>query len=102
MSGRGLCRCTSQAGPNRRSHTTERAPPGITERRARPRAGPFLRWYYRTKYQPFAREKRPRPPQRGLILLQIDALASSDLRRALELGLCPAIARLLRERSEEH
>ena len=30
-------------------------------------------------------------------MLQIDALAYSDLRRALELGLCPTIARLLRE-----
>ena len=67
------------------------------ERRARARAGPLLRWYYRTKYRPFAREKRPRPPQRGLIMLQIDALAYSDLRRALELGLCPTISRLLRE-----
>ena len=69
----------------------------MTERRARPRAGPLLRWYYRTKYRPFAREKRPRPPQRGLIMLQIDALAYSDLRRAMELGLCPTISRLMRE-----
>ncbi|MFN2636657.1 MAG: alkaline phosphatase family protein [Gemmatimonadaceae bacterium] len=30
-------------------------------------------------------------------MLQIDALAYSDLRRALELGLCPTIARLLRD-----
>ncbi len=30
-------------------------------------------------------------------MLQIDALAYSDLRRALELGLCPTIGRLLRE-----
>ena len=30
-------------------------------------------------------------------MLQIDALAYADLRRALELGLCPTIARLLRE-----
>ncbi|MFL5489263.1 MAG: alkaline phosphatase family protein [Gemmatimonadaceae bacterium] len=30
-------------------------------------------------------------------MLQIDALAYSDLRRALELGLCPTIARLLNE-----
>ena len=87
----------AQATPNRRSPTPHPAPPGITERRARPRAGPLLRWYYRTKYRPFAREKRARPPQRGLIMLQIDALAYSDLRRALELGLCPTIARLLRE-----
>ena len=68
----------------------------MIERRARPRAGPLLRWYYRLKYKPFAREKRARPPQRGLIMLQIDALAYSDLRRALDLGLCPTIARLLK------
>ena len=30
-------------------------------------------------------------------MLQIDALAYADLRRALELGLCPTISRLLRE-----
>jgi hypothetical protein len=30
-------------------------------------------------------------------MLQIDALAYSDLRRALELGLCPTISKLLRE-----
>src|SRR5687767_770373 len=30
-------------------------------------------------------------------MLQIDALAYSDLRRALELGLCPTIAKLMRE-----
>jgi hypothetical protein len=30
-------------------------------------------------------------------MLQIDALAYSDLRRALEVGLCPTISRLLRE-----
>jgi hypothetical protein len=30
-------------------------------------------------------------------MLQIDALAYSDLRRALELGLCPTIARLMRD-----
>ena len=33
-------------------------------------------------------------------MLQIDALAYSDLRRALELGFCPTIARLLRENFE--
>ncbi len=33
-------------------------------------------------------------------MLQIDALAYSDLRRALELGFCPTIARLLRESFE--
>ncbi|MGH7720308.1 MAG: alkaline phosphatase family protein, partial [Gemmatimonadaceae bacterium] len=35
--------------------------------------------------------------RRGLVVLQIDALAYSDLRRALELGYCPTIARLLRQ-----
>ena len=30
-------------------------------------------------------------------MLQVDALAYSDLRRALELGLCPTISRLMRE-----
>src|SRR4029079_14379222 len=94
LSRGGLRRRAGQAGPNQRALTPDRAPPGIVERRARQRAGPLLRWYYRTKYRPFAREKRPRPPQRGLIMLQIDALAYSDLRRALELGLCPTIARL--------
>jgi len=72
----------------------------LTERRARPRAGPLLRWYYRTKYRAFAREKRPRPPQRGLIMLQIDALAYSDLMRALDQGHCPTISRLLGENFE--
>ena len=66
------------------------------ERRARKRAGPLLRWYYDLKYRPFRRERRPRDERRGLIMLQIDALAYSDLRRALEMGYCPTIARLLR------
>ena len=65
------------------------------ERRARKRAGPLLRWYYDTKFSAFRRERRPRDERRGLIMLQIDALAYSDLRRAIELGYCPTIARLL-------
>ncbi|HEX6534405.1 MAG TPA: alkaline phosphatase family protein [Gemmatimonadaceae bacterium] len=67
------------------------------ERRGRPRMGPLLRWYYAVKYRPFRRERRPRDERRGAVVLQIDALAYADLRRALKLGYCPTIARLLRE-----
>src|SRR5688500_86845 len=66
------------------------------ERRAQTRAGPLLRWYYDLKYRAFKRERRPHDGRRGLIVLQIDALAHADLRRALELGFCPTIARMLR------
>src|SRR6266498_4192954 len=65
------------------------------ERRAIERAGPFLRWYLGLKYRAFDREKRPRDDRRGLIMLQIDALAYSDLRRAIAAGDCPAIASLI-------
>jgi hypothetical protein len=65
------------------------------ERRARKRAGPLLRWYYSVKYVAFRRERRPRDDRRGLVVLQIDALAYADLRRALQQGYCPTIARLL-------
>ncbi len=69
----------------------------MRDRRAYRRAGPFLRRYYGLKYRAFARERRPRDGRRGLIMLQIDALAFSDLRRAMDLGLCPTIQRLLDE-----
>ncbi|HEX6574489.1 MAG TPA: alkaline phosphatase family protein [Gemmatimonadaceae bacterium] len=69
----------------------------MKERRSRPRAGPLLRFYYRTKYWLFRREKRPHDGRRGVIMLQIDALAYSDLRRAIERGYCPTIRRLLFE-----
>lgn len=69
----------------------------MKERRSRPRAGPLLRFYYRNKYKLFRREKRPHDGRRGLIMLQIDALAFSDLERAIERGYCPTISRLLRE-----
>lgn len=59
--------------------------------------GPLLRWYYAMKYRAFRRERRPRDERRGLVMLQIDALAHADLRRALRLGYCPTIARLLEE-----
>src|SRR5688572_10612195 len=67
------------------------------ERRRRKRMGRLLRWYYSLKYGAFRRERRPRDDRRGLVALQIDALAYSDLRRALDLGYCPTIARLLDE-----
>jgi hypothetical protein len=49
------------------------------------------------KFRAFRRERRPRDERRGLIMLQIDALAHADLRRALDMGYCPTIARLLRK-----
>jgi hypothetical protein len=67
----------------------------VNERRSRPRAGPLLRFYYKTKYRLFRREKRPHDGRRGVIALQVDALAYSDLRRAIERGYCPTIKRLL-------
>ena len=69
----------------------------MTERRDRPRAGPYLRWYYASKYRLFRKEKRVHDGKRGLIMLQIDALAYSDLRRAIERGYCPTIVRLLND-----
>lgn len=69
----------------------------MIERREHPRAGPLQRWYYAAKYRLFRREKRPHDGRRGLIMLQIDALAYADLRRALERGYCPTIARILKQ-----
>jgi hypothetical protein len=69
----------------------------VKERRARPRAGALLRLYYRVKYSPFAKEKRPRDGRRGLIALQIDALAFADLQRAIALGRCPTLERMVSE-----
>ena len=60
--------------------------------------GPLLRFYYAVKYHAFRRERRPRDGRRGLVALQIDALAYADLRRALRLGYCPTLERLLGER----
>ena len=48
---------------------------GFVERRKNPRGGPLVQLYYRLKYRPFAREKRPHDGRRGLLALQIDALA---------------------------
>src|ERR687895_581900 len=71
--------------------------PSPVERRSRPRHGRLLRWYYALKYRAFRRENRTRDGRRGLIVLQIDALAYADLRRALELGYCPTLSRLIGE-----
>jgi len=69
---------------------------GSGEAAAPPRPRSLLGWYYRIKYALFRRERRA-PNRRGLIVLQIDALSHADLRRAIDLGLCPTIARLVRE-----
>ena len=69
--------------------------PAFVERRRRPRAGPLARWFYGLKYRPFRRERRVRDGRAGVIVLQIDALSYADLRRALDFGYCPTIARLL-------
>jgi hypothetical protein len=45
----------------------------------------------------FRRERRPRDGRRGLVMLQIDALAYAELRRAIELGYCPTIEQMVRE-----
>src|SRR5215208_2363667 len=63
----------------------------------RDRARGLLRWYYAVKYRAFRRERRPADGRRGLLMLQIDALAYADLRRALDFGYCPTIARMLAE-----
>ncbi|HUF28951.1 MAG TPA: alkaline phosphatase family protein [Gemmatimonadaceae bacterium] len=56
----------------------------------------LLGWYHAVKYHAFRRERRPVDGRRGLVVLQIDALAYSDLRRALELGYCPTLTHLIR------
>src|SRR6476619_2918658 len=57
----------------------------------------LLRWYFALKYRVFRREKRPADGRRGLVVLQIDALPYAELRRAIELGYCPTISRMVRE-----
>ena len=69
----------------------------MKDRRSRPRAGPLLRFYYQSKYRLFRRERRPHDGRRGLIMLQVDALAYADLRRAIDRGYCPTIEKLLTE-----
>jgi hypothetical protein len=75
--------------------TDDSRAPGLTERRAQPRAGPILRWYYRTKYRPFSRERRAYDGRRGLIAIQIDALSHADLIRAIDRGRCPTISKMI-------
>src|SRR5512143_1021053 len=60
-------------------------------------ASRFLRWYFALKYRVFRRERRPDDGRRGLIMLQVDALAYAELRRAIELGYCPTISQMVRE-----
>src|SRR5689334_19706742 len=57
----------------------------------------LLRGYFALKYRVFRRERRPDDGRRGLIMLQIDALAYVELRRAIELGYCPTISQMVRE-----
>src|SRR6185437_5644925 len=57
----------------------------------------WLRWYFGLKYRVFRRERRPDDGQRGLVMLQIDALAYVELRRAIELGYCPTISKMVRQ-----
>src|SRR5918992_3790679 len=60
-----------------------------------------LRWYYALKYAPFRGERQGGDGRRGAVVLQIDALAYADLRRAIEAGYCPTIAHLLRHEGFE-
>jgi hypothetical protein len=57
----------------------------------------LLEWYFALKYRVFRRERRPDDGRRGLVMLQIDALAYAELRRAIELGYCPTIEHMVRE-----
>lgn len=45
----------------------------------------------------FRGERRRFDGRQGLIVLQIDALSYAELRRAIELGYCPTISRMVRE-----
>ncbi len=57
----------------------------------------MLRWYFALKYRVFKKQRQPNDGRRGLIVLQIDALPFVELRRAIELGYCPTISRMVRE-----
>jgi hypothetical protein len=61
------------------------------------------RFYYRVKYFPFTRQRRQRreAQQRGLLVIQIDALAHEDLERALRQGFLPNLKRLLEQEGWE-
>src|ERR1700755_3625165 len=77
--------------------TSDSSPSAEIDRRKTPRANRALRWYYSVKYRLFQREQRPRDGRRGLVMLQLDALAYVELRRAIELGYCPTISQMVRE-----
>ena len=61
----------------------------------------MLRWYYRLKYAPFRRSREGGDGRRGAVVLQIDALAYADLRRAMDAGHCPTLVHLLRHEGFE-
>lgn len=63
----------------------------------RRRGSRWLRWYFSLKYRVFRRERRKDDGRRGLVMLQIDALPYAELRRAIELGYCPTISRMVRQ-----
>src|SRR5665213_371621 len=84
--------------PNASVSDTEKVGRGSAE--ARPPlslSGRVMRWYFALKYRVFRRERRARDGRRGLVRLQIDALSYAELRRAIELGYCPTISKMVRE-----
>jgi hypothetical protein len=83
------------AAPDRAS-----PPRAIPRRRRSGVRSRLLRWYFAAKYRLFRRERRPNDGRRGLIVLQIDALPYTELRRAIELGYCPTLSQMVRE--EDH
>jgi hypothetical protein len=93
---RKLATPAPNATANPTSPVTSYDSPEFDRRRA-PRANRALRWYYGVKYRLFRREQRPRDGKRGLVMLQVDALAYVELRRAIELGYCPTISKMVRE-----
>jgi hypothetical protein len=93
---RKLATPAPKATANPTSPVTSYESPDV-DRRGTPRANRALRWYYSVKYRLFRREQRPRDGKRGLVMLQLDALAYVELRRAIELGYCPTISKMVRE-----
>src|SRR3954465_4973569 len=65
--------------------------------RATSKGSALLRWYFAVKYRLFRKARRPDDGRRGLVMLQIDALPYAELRRAIELGYCPPISKMVRE-----
>src|SRR3954465_13236440 len=65
--------------------------------RATSKGSALLRWYFAVKYRLFRKARRPDDGRRGLVMLQIDALPYAELRRAIELGYCPTISKMVRE-----